>query len=197
MKPLLKSRRTWLVAAALGAAVLLHGVAVVNLRLHHEENLLRVTAPHLHFLSGHPLEQLKNGASVLYSVQLALSSDEFATVERRSVERFVVSYDIWEERFSIVRIGTSKATVSHLDSAAAENWVTAKIALPTRGLSNEAKYWVRLDMRAEQPKDPTALLTQPPLAVARLVELFSQTRKYDPDRWTTDQGPFRFADLKP
>ena len=97
------------VIAGIFSGVLLQGVANVNLRLRLDENYLRVSAPHLHFLTGRPLERLKNGSSVLYSVQLGLSSDQFATVERRSFDRFVISYDIWEEKFSAVRLGAASS----------------------------------------------------------------------------------------
>lgn len=190
------TRRGWLIVGAI-SPVLLKAVASLNLHLHHEENYLHVSAPHLHFLTGRPLERLKNGSSVLYSVQLALSSDQFATVDRRNFERFVISYDIWEEKFSIVRLGTAKATASHLETAAAEDWCVRKVGLLTHGLQKEANYWVRLEMRAEEPHDATALLTQPPVALAKLVELFARPPKRDTEQWAADQGPFRIADLKP
>ena len=185
------------VIAGIFSGVLLQGVANVNLRLRLDENYLRVSAPHLHFLTGRPLERLKNGSSVLYSVQLGLSSDQFATVERRSFDRFVISYDIWEEKFSAVRLGAAKAAASHLDSSAAEDWCVNKIGMLTHGLQKEANYWVRLEMRAEEPRDATALLTQPPVALAKLVELFARPPKRETDQWAVDQGPFRVADLKP
>jgi hypothetical protein len=64
---------------------------------------LHVAAPQLHFLEGKPLEQLHNGASVTYALTLTLTSGFSATM--RLQERFVLSYDLWEEKFSVVQAG--------------------------------------------------------------------------------------------
>ena len=55
---------------------------------------------------------------------------------------------------------------------------------------------VVLELRAEEPKDAATLLTQPPIALAKLVELFARPPKQEADRWAAEQGPFRLMDLK-
>ena len=191
------TRRAWLFGTAgLASGALLNAVSSVALHIRKEEDFIRVAAPYLHFLSGRPLERLKSGAAVLYTMQLAISRDNFTTLERRAFERFVVSFDIWEEKFSIVGIGMQKGTASHLDSIAAEEWCVKHLGLTTRGLNAQTPYWVRLELRAEEPKDAVTLLTQPPIALTKLVELFARPPKHEADRWAAEQGPFRLMDLK-
>ena len=197
MHPSMLTRRAWLFGTAgLACGALLNAVSIATLRLRRQEDFLRLAAPHLHFLSGRPLERLKSGSSVLYTMQMAISKDNFATFERRTFERFVVSFDIWEEKFSIVGIGMAKGAASHLDSAAAEDWCVSHLGLPLAALNQQIPYWIRLELRAEEPKDAATLLTQPPLALAKLVELFARPPKHEADRWTAEQGPFRLMDLK-
>ena len=191
------TRRAWIFGTAgIASGALLNAVSSAVLRIRKEDDLLRVSAPHLHFLSGRPLERLKSGASVLFTMQMALSKDNFGTVERRSFERFAVSYDIWEEKFSVAGIGMSKGIASHLDTAAAEDWCVSRLGLGVAGLNLQMPYWLRVELRAEEPKDFATLLTQPPIALAKLVELFARPPKHEADRWSAEKGPFRLMDLK-
>src|ERR1051326_9168696 len=105
------SRRRWLLA----------GVAIPLSRLWASELLsvtwdgddLHVSAPQLHFLAGKPLDRLKDGAAVVFLSQLTLTTDKFSTSLRRTPERFVFSYDLWEEKFSVTKLGPGQRTVSH------------------------------------------------------------------------------------
>src|SRR5580692_6648581 len=92
------SRRSWLLA---GLGLSLSRVkAVERLAIVWEGDDLRVAAPQLHFLTGKPMERLKDGSSVVFLTQLTLSVDDVSNVLRRTPERFVFSYDLWEEKFS-------------------------------------------------------------------------------------------------
>src|SRR6266545_553131 len=97
------TRRNWLLAG-LGIAVSAVKGATSPLTITWDGDDIHVAAPQLHFLSGKSLERLKNGAAVSFLSQLTLSTDANATVYRRRPERFVVSYDLWEERFSVVSL---------------------------------------------------------------------------------------------
>ncbi|HYP12465.1 MAG TPA: hypothetical protein VEQ63_00960, partial [Bryobacteraceae bacterium] len=52
-------------------------------------DLLQVSAPKLHFLTGKPLERLKSGNSVPFDFHLSLLTDNKQAVLRQSVERFL------------------------------------------------------------------------------------------------------------
>src|ERR1700674_3045664 len=98
------SRRSWLLA---GLATPLFSVrAAESLEVKYDGDNLHVSAPGLHFLIGKPLERLKDGASVAYIAQLTLLSDDHVTEFKRRQGRFVVSYALWEEKFSVSQLGT-------------------------------------------------------------------------------------------
>src|SRR5437868_11635652 len=90
------TRRWWLVAS-FGAPLTL-GLSAQALRVRLDGDDVRIAAPQLQFLSGKPLEKLKDGASVVFLAQLSLSTEVNAPAIKRAVDRFVVSYDVWEER---------------------------------------------------------------------------------------------------
>ena len=115
------SRRSWLLAG-LGIVVSRARAAAAPLTVTWDGDDIHIAAPQLHFLSGKALERLKNGAAVGFLSQLTLSTDGNKTIYRRRPERFVVSYDLWEERFSVVTMGSARRSASHLTAAGAEAW---------------------------------------------------------------------------
>src|SRR3954447_14155491 len=106
------SRRR-LLAAALGVPLLRSSAAqTLSPRLDGDD--LLIIAPDFHFISGKPLDRLRNGLSVIYLTQLSLSTDNYVTYLRPTTQRFAVSYDIWEEKFKITRMGSSPRSASNL-----------------------------------------------------------------------------------
>jgi hypothetical protein len=157
---------------------------------------IRVTAPRLHFVTGKALERLRNGAPVPFAIQLALSTDRWTTIFQRDIERFVLSYDLWEEKFSISKLGAPRKSVSHLTAGAAETWCVDEMAIPPTGISDQQPFWLRLEVRAENPgEDDAPILTEDGVSLTRLVEMFSRRSRNDQNRWVAEAGPFRLADL--
>jgi hypothetical protein len=160
------------------------------------EGNIRVTAPHLHFVMGHALDRLHNGSPVPFAIQLALSTDRWMTIAQRDIERFVVSYDLWEEKFSISKLGSPRKAVSHLNARATETWCVEEMALPSAGGSEKQQFWLRIEVRAENPGDEDApLLTEDGVSLTRLVEMFSRRTRNDQTRWVAEAGPFQMASL--
>jgi len=188
------SRRRWLLA----------GVAIPLSRLLASERLtvtwdgddLRVAAPQMHFLAGKPLDRLKDGAAVVFLTQLTLTTDNFTTSLRRTPERFVFSYDLWEEKFSVTKLGEGQHTVSHLSALAAEAWCLDNVAISSTGLPQDRPFWLRFEMRAAEPKDEAAVIGESGLNLTRLIEVFSRRPRDQQPQWTADAGPLRLGDLK-
>src|SRR5271169_2829919 len=117
------SRRSWLLA---GLATPLFSVrAAEPLEVKYDGDNLHLSVPTLHFLSGKPLERLHDGASVAYVAQVSLFRDDHVTPIRRRQGRFVVSLDLWQEKFSVTQLATPAVpprSVEGLSAAAAEVW---------------------------------------------------------------------------
>jgi len=58
--------------------------------------------------------------AVPFAFQLAVSADHWDSVLDRDIERFVLSYDLWEEKLAIAKLGSPRKSVSHLAASAAE-----------------------------------------------------------------------------
>ena len=157
---------------------------------------LHVAAPQLHFLAGKPLERLKDGASVVFLTQLTLTTDRFDSILRRTPERFVFSYDLWEERFSVTKLGLGQRTVAHLSAAAAEAWCLDNVAISASSLPPDHPFWLRFELRAADPKDEAAEIGEPGINLTRLIEMFSRRPRDQQPQWTAEAGPLRLGDLK-
>src|SRR5690242_13720996 len=93
---------------------------------------LFVTPVGLHFLTGKALDRLHEGAAVPSSVRLSLMSTPQPPPMQSAFARFVISYDVWSERFKVVQqlggSGTPKA-VANLLPGAAEAWCVNQMGL--------------------------------------------------------------------
>jgi hypothetical protein len=181
------------VALATAAAVFAQDVLV---KLSGDQ--LQVSAPAFHFLTGKPLEHLKNGNSIPFDIQVSLLTDGKMTVLRRSFERFVVSYDVWEERFSVARMRSSRATISHLSASAAEAWCMNKFSLSTAGVPEDKPFWVRIDIRAQLNRDKGQIdEDNGGLSLSTLIDIFSrQSKASEASQWRADSEPVRLGDLR-
>ena len=155
-----------------------------------------VAAPKLRFLAGKPLERLKNGNAVAFDFHLAVLGERRQEILRRSFERFVISYDIWEERFSVSRMRSHRSSAFRLDAQAAEAWCLDNIAVPSSGLPPERPVWVRLDIRAQDPRERTTSSDDESLSLTALIELFSRSGKQEPNQWRLEAGPVTLRDLR-
>lgn len=157
---------------------------------------LRVTAPKLSFLTGKPLERLRDGHSVAFNMQLSALGESKTSVLRRSFERCVVSYDLWEEKFSVTRMRSSPSSASRLSAKAAEQWCVDNVSLPSAGLPQDRSIWIRLEIHAQGPKDPPLLSDDDSVSLSALVEIFSRVTKAQPSNsWKVEAGPLKIADL--
>jgi hypothetical protein len=156
---------------------------------------IHISAPKFHFVAGKALERLHNGSPVPFALQLALSTDRWATIAQRDIERFVVSYDLWEEKFSISKLGSPRKSVSHLSIQTAEAWCVEQMAVAPASAAGDPVFWLRLEVRAENPGEDAPLMTDEGVSLSRLVELFSRRARTDQSRWLVEAGPFRLSDL--
>jgi hypothetical protein len=186
------ARRLWLATAIAAAA---GGLSAQTLAVRADSGRIRVSAPKLRFLDGKPLERLRDGASVVFAVHLTLFGSSKTAILARASGRFAVSFDLWEEKFAVTQLATPRKSVSHLSALEAEAWCLDSLALAPGSLSPDSAFWVRLDVRAENPEDRPAPGEEPGVTLARLVEVFSRPQGADEPRTQAEAGPFHLKDL--
>lgn len=192
--------RILLAAVLLCANLGVSPAAQERLSVHLDGDYLRLSLPHFDFLKGRPLDRLKDGASVAFNGQLSiLTSPNSLTPVAKSVMQFALSYDIWEERFSVTRLGPnpeSRTSGSHLSAQATETWCLDKLLIDRSLLPADRDFYVQLDFRAEDPKDGLGIIGEPGINITRLIEAFGRAPRSPQERWLFNSGPYRLADLK-
>ena len=160
-------------------------------------DLIRVTAPRLHFITGKALQRLRDGAAVPFDFQLNIAAGARSNVIERAFERFTVSYDVWEEKFSVVRLRDFRKSASNLSANAAESWCLENILAGTANLPANRELWARLEVRSAEPKEPSSPYADPGISITTLIGIFSRPPRPTQDHWAFESAAFRLADLKP
>ena len=172
------------------------GVDAQTLQVRADAGRIRVSSAKSQFLDGASLERLHNGAPVVFAIQVTLLTGSKGTVLARSAGRFAVSFDIWEEKFAVTRLGNPRRSASHLAAAEAEAWCLENLVLTAAGLSPDAAFWIRLDVRTEANGEAPAPGEEAGVTLARLVDLFSRPQREGDTRRRAEAGPLRLKDLR-
>jgi len=187
------NRRSWLLAGlALGVSRLR---AATSLSVSFDGDNLRVGAPNLHFLTGKPLERLKDAATVTFVSQLTLFSDAQGTVFKRATERLIVSYDLWEEKFSVTIPGRGQRKPFTGKATQVEEWALDNLAISAMGMAPEKPFWLRFDLRAVDRREVAAVMGDSGLSLSGLIDLLSRKPATGEVAVTANFGPFRLIDL--
>jgi hypothetical protein len=161
-------------------------------------DLIHVTAPRLHFITGKSLQRLRDGASVPFDFQLSIAAGVRSNVIERAFERFTVSYDVWEERFSVARLRDFRKSASNLSANAAEAWCLENILAHATFLPADRELWARLEVRSAEPREASSFpYGDPGISITTLIGIFSRPPRPAQDHWAFESAAFRLADLKP
>lgn len=156
---------------------------------------LRVSTKGVAFLGGKQLDAVRNGATVTFDLQLSLLNEAGGSAGR-SVERFVFSYDIWEERYSVVQL-TTRAGVTNLTLDAAQQWCIDRMGVNVAAVSKTARHRLRLDIRGGEPRRRARRdQDDPPIALATLVDIFSRPARQTEKTWQLESAAFQLDSLK-
>ena len=171
-------------------------VSTEDLFVRRSGDVIHVLAPRLHFLTGTALQRLHDGATVPFDFQLTISAGVKGNVVGRSLARYMLSYDVWEEKFKVVRLGNFGKFGSHLSATAAEAWCLQNTFLSVGALPTDKPLWARLEVRSVETREQAALSADQGISITTLIELFSHPIRPQQDHWTLESAPFRLTDLK-
>ncbi|MCU1335151.1 MAG: hypothetical protein JWO19_732 [Bryobacterales bacterium] len=189
----------WLIAAFLSG--LAFAMWAEELILSTQESRLEFSAPRLHFLVGKPLERLRNASEVPFDFKITLWSGNRSHMLRETPARFVVSYDLWEEKFSVTKMVTPRRTARHLTDIGAEAWCLQEMAMDITGVNASEPLWARLEIRAEDGKE-TGLpfgrgsITDSGISLSSLIEIFSRPAATTQPHWSVETGPVTLDELR-
>ncbi|MBL8221564.1 MAG: hypothetical protein JNL62_20180 [Bryobacterales bacterium] len=151
----------------------------------------------LQFLTGRSLDAVRNGRAVPFDIQLSLTRGTITAA--RAAERFTISYDLWEEKYSVARLSRDQSAprqVSHLSLEDAAQWCFDNISVSTASLDPDIPYAVLVEVRAGDGRSASPLLGEPGVSLTALIEIFSRPARAQQQKWNLQAGPIRLKDAK-
>jgi hypothetical protein len=197
-----KSIKSWWLVLAFVSGF---GVAMwaEELILNWHNDRLEFTAPRVHFLGGKPLALLHNAAPVPFDFQMTIWHGKRDQVFEKLTDRFVVSYDLWEERFKVVKTQSPVKSIEHLTADKAEAWCFQQMSasLDLTNVNGAEPLWARVDIRAQDAKGGSLFgrgsISDMGISLTSLIEIFSRPADTQQSHWGPyDVGPFTLDELK-
>jgi hypothetical protein len=156
---------------------------------------LEVRAPGFRFIEGEAAAQLRDGRSLRFDLELTVLAGPGGAALAATRADFNVSYDLWEERFAVVRLGFPSLSISHLTAAQAEAWCLERLAVPLASLARlerRAPFWVHLRYRARDP-NRTDAGAGAPISLLGLIERLSRRPPAGEFEGSVESGPFQLS----
>ena len=157
---------------------------------------VHVRAPDFRFLQGDVLMRLHDGRAARIDMRLDILARRDGPSVAHAEQGFNLSFDLWEERFAVTRIGQPPRTVTHLTSTAAEAWCLDNVMVPvvSLGTARAEPLWLRLTLRVHDDTPPPDVDVElNGLSMRRLIDALSLRRKPENPPRILEGGPFRLS----
>jgi hypothetical protein len=153
---------------------------------------MAVRAPDFDFIKGEPLDRLRDGRSVRVDLEIDVRPGPGGAPAAQGRQTFVLSYDLWEERFAVTLAGSPPRSIAYLTSWAAEDWCLEQLTIPVSALGRLARepFWIRLGYRVLEADSPLAA-NGAEFTLRGLVDALSRRRRNEPLTHAIEAGPFR------
>jgi hypothetical protein len=195
-----QSIRVWWIALAFvgGVATAMFAEELV---LRAQGTRLDFSAPGLHYLTGRPLARLKNAEPVAFDFRTQLAVGTKTNVVKQNAARFVISYDLWEERYAVTKTTPARKTASHLLAAEAEAWCLQEMSIADlNGIGPAQALWASLDIRAAEESESRLFsrndISDAGISLNGLIELFSKPSRATQAHWALESGPVTLEQLR-
>jgi len=182
------------IAAAVGSEELL---------LHAQGTRVDFQAPRIHYLTGRPLDRMRNGQQIAFDIQVSLAAGSQLNTIRQSTARFVISYDVWgdgEKRFHIAKILPDRKNAARLTANEAEAWCVKEMSMEVTGVANNQPLWAHMDIRADKERERRLFgrddITDEGISLNGLIEIFSKLPTTTQPHWSLDTGPVTLEQLR-
>ena len=153
---------------------------------------LHVRAPEFRFLQGRVLTQLRDGRTARLDVRLELLGRANGPGLAQTEQAFTVSFDLWEERFAVTRLGQPARSVSHLTSTAAEAWCLENVTIAASAIQADRRnaVWMRLVLKARDDAPARQTDEESGFSIRILIDALGRRDARDAPPLVLEAGPF-------
>ena len=157
-------------------------------------DMLHLRTPALGLIEGRVADHLRDGRAVRVDFALEILEKDGGRLIAQATESVNISFDIWEQRYAVTRLGPMPRSVSHLTSKDAESWCVDNITVPLSTLGRfgrDVPFWVRLGFRAHDPMSAAKNDEDSTFTLGRLINVLSRRRQDQDAARTIEGGPYR------
>ena len=165
-----------------------------SLKAYVEGEQLHLSSSNPRLLSNEARQQLRNGATVTYAFRVSVKASRTGDVRNSFSYHCVFSYDLWEEKYKVVRREPGFRSASHLSQIEAEQLCLEALVVPVSSLPAAAPFWISVEyqMEGRRASDGNESSSLP----AILVDIFSRRSTEAESVERLEAGPFRLSDLR-
>jgi hypothetical protein len=182
-------------ALTLALATVPLGVTAQSINVRASQDSLHLRSTGLGFLEGQVSERLKDGRTVRVDFVLTVLEKPDGTPVATAEHSFNLSFDLWEQRFAVTRVGKPPRSISHLTARDAEAWCLDNITLPLSAmgrLRSDTPFWVRLAYRVLE-RMPAGRREDESFTLWTLIDVLSRRRQDQDGGQSVEAGPFRLS----
>jgi hypothetical protein len=157
-------------------------------------DVLQLRGSGVGLIEGRVAEHLKDGRSVRADFELTLLDKPRGGAVAHGQYGFIVSYDLWEQRFAVTRVGTPPRSISHLSARSAEGWCLENMTVPLASLgrfAHNVRFWIRIDYRVEDRAPAANPEDDSTFGLRTLIDVLSRRRQDEMPVRSLEAGPFR------
>jgi hypothetical protein len=167
-----------------------------SVTVHRAGEALGIRAPSFTFIKGEPLVLLKDGRAVRVDLELAVLPGPGGAAAAETRQVFVLSYDLWEERFAVTQVGGPLRSVSNRTAADAESRCLEQLTVPLAALGSlgrDRPFWIRLVSRVLDGGTASTSAGDEGFTLRALIDALSRRRKDNVWTHSVEAGPFRLG----
>jgi hypothetical protein len=147
------------------------------------------------FIAGPVLERLQDGRAVRIEFELTVLEKPNGATIARAQHAFNLSFDLWEQRYAVTRVGATPRSISHLTARAAEDWCLDNVTVPLTALARlgrDTPFWVRVDYRVPD-RTTTPDAGESTFTLQTLIDVLSRRREEQNRAQSVEAGAFRLG----
>ena len=191
----ISTERSSRAGAAIGAALLLSvALEAQSVTVNRVGDAVAARAPGFTFIKGEPLTRLKDGLTVRVDLALAILAKAGGSAIAQTRQTFLLSYDLWEERFAVTHARTPPRSTAYLTASAAEAWCLEQVTVPVSELGTlgtDQPFWIRLEYHILDSNPSPADNGAGGDTLQGLIDALSRRRKDQEWTHSIEAGPFR------
>jgi hypothetical protein len=158
---------------------------------------VHVRSAGVNVITGGPLARLKDGHALNLVLDAAIGASSDGTFVPAAARRFVLSYDLWEERFAVTHADPPRRGISHLTAVDASSWCVEELTVslpPANRQVLSAPFWLRLTYRIDDEDRSGQRDTDNGFTLRGLIDRLSRRKGADSWSDTILSGPLRLGE---